>query len=316
MIIAAKAATGGGEAPVIAMLTDNVDDQVYYSRNLTTWDKSAVYETNAVGRAAGLNGNSWLVGTDQTGGAGTGGEIWYTDSFSSWSNATEVYTGTNVVKNRFRTSGTTTVLVGSRNDAGTTRWGIEYTSSVATWSNGTANITTAGEAFGVTTDGTTWLVCGDGSSGSNCYTVTTLGNNWTARTVGISSLTAAAVGGGVWVVTNGSGLLRSSTDLTTWTARTSGFGTSVIFSVIYANNIFVAVGEAGKISTSTDGTTWTARTSGTAFDIRDVAWSATAAKFVACGGNNEVLTSSDGITWSKLQVVNPAVSTFVRVATQ
>ena len=56
--------------------------------------------------------------------------------------------------------------------------------------------------------------------------------------------------------------MTTSTDGTTWTTRTSGFGTTTIRGVTYGDGLYVAVGDSGKLTTSTDGTTWTTRTSG------------------------------------------------------
>ena len=48
-----------------------------------------------------------------------------------------------------------------------------------------------------------------------------------------------------------------------------------LYKVIYANNLWLAVGASGTIKTSTDGTVWTTRTSGTTSDLRGITWSGT-----------------------------------------
>lgn len=60
-----------------------------------------------------------------------------------------------------------------------------------------------------------------------------------------------------------------------FTLRTSQFSSDAILSLAYGQGKFVAVGTSGKISTSTDGTTWVARTSGTGAYLRVVNYSST-----------------------------------------
>ena len=57
-------------------------------------------------------------------------------------------------------------------------------------------------------------------------------------------------GDGLYVAVGGSGKLTNSTDGTTWTARTSGFGTTAIRGVGYGDALYVAVGDSGKLTTS------------------------------------------------------------------
>jgi len=67
-----------------------------------------------------------------------------------------------------------------------------------------------------------------------------------------------------WVAAGISGYLGTtdSTSATTWTTRTSSFGTTQINDVKSNGvNMWVAVGDAGKLATSPDGITWTQRTS-------------------------------------------------------
>jgi hypothetical protein len=47
-------------------------------------------------------------------------------------------------------------------------------------------------------------------------------------------------------------VLSTSSNATSWTARTSTFGASGIQAVAYGAGTFIAVGEDGKISTSGD----------------------------------------------------------------
>lgn len=66
-----------------------------------------------------------------------------------------------------------------------------------------------------------------------------------------------------WVAVGTSGNLATSDSATasSWTARTSSFGTTSVNAVASdGQGIYVAVGDAGKIATSPDGITWTQRT--------------------------------------------------------
>lgn len=126
----------------------------------------------------------------------------------------------------------------------------------------------------------------------------------------IAAKGAAAASGAFpyrWVAAGSSGALATSdsTDLTSWTARTSSFGTTAINGV--ASNgadLYVAVGDSGKLATSTDGITWTQRTSGFGTDpIYGIAygggyWVAVGLNSGGAGSGTRVCTSTDGITWT------------------
>jgi hypothetical protein len=124
-------------------------------------------------------------------------------------------------------------------------------------------------------------------------------NNQTGEFLSITSN-----GSTIYVAVGQSGVLYSSTNSgSTWTSRTSQFGTSSIYSVAFGNGIFVAVGESGKISTSTDGITWTARTANVStnnlWDVKYLNGNFVAVGLGAGGGTGGVTTSTDGITWTK-----------------
>jgi hypothetical protein len=114
------------------------------------------------------------------------------------------------------------------------------------------------------------------------------------------AIVGAIYANGIWVAYGANGKISTSPDGTTWTARTSQFGTSTINGVIWSPSLslFVAVGTAAKLSTSPDGITWTARTSG--FDVtQDIAVIHEGGGSLVIGGSAGVLaTSPDGITWT------------------
>ncbi len=127
------------------------------------------------------------------------------------------------------------------------------------------------------------------------------GVTWTERTTPVSGTTTQiydfTYGNGVYLYCGSSGALGSSTDATTWTARTSGLNTSSnLFGLAYGNGVYALVGQSGIISSSTDGVTWTQRTSGTTAIFNDVTHAN--GLFVAVGVN-VVRTSTDGETWTQ-----------------
>ena len=134
------------------------------------------------------------------------------------------------------------------------------------------------------------------SSGVTIYT-----QRMTAGVNGTSFNSIAYNGSNLWIAAGQSGKLFSSSNGTSWTSRTSGFGTSEILNVAFGNGIFVAVGVSGLMSTSTDGITWTVRTSafGTA-QINHVAY--LNGLWVAVGNQISsgfgISTSTDAITWT------------------
>lgn len=119
---------------------------------------------------------------------------------------------------------------------------------------------------------------------------------------------SAATGGGAtglpyqWVATGISGELYTSTSTTasTWTSRTSSFGTSRINWVASnGTSLYVAVGETGKLGTSPDGITWTQQTSSFSLsDIYGIAYGSDG-YWVACGDGGKVAYSTNGTSWTQ-----------------
>jgi hypothetical protein len=105
-----------------------------------------------------------------------------------------------------------------------------------------------------------------------------------------------------WIVVGGGGELYTSTSTTasSWTSRTSSFGTTAMNEVASnARDLYVAVGDSGKLATSSDGITWTQRTSSFGTDsIFSLAYGLDG-YWVAGGENGKVAYSTDGITWTQ-----------------
>jgi hypothetical protein len=111
-------------------------------------------------------------------------------------------------------------------------------------------------------------------------------------------------GSNLYVAVGNNGTLYSSSDGITWTSRTSGFGTTAIFTVAYGNGLFVAAGNSGILTTSTDGITWTARTSNMGSNqIQQVVYANSVWVGVGYGGGTTntggIIYSTDGITWTR-----------------
>jgi hypothetical protein len=145
------------------------------------------------------------------------------------------------------------------------------------------------------------------------------GTAWTGRTaagdndewmsVAYGTSTFVAVGWGSSGVLDGRGSsgdhVMTSTDGTTWTARTAAGDNDAWKSVAYGNGMYVAVGNANggydAVMTSPYGNTWTVRTPA----VANMNWTAVTYDnnlFVAVAsssaGSPTVMTSPDGITWT------------------
>lgn len=111
------------------------------------------------------------------------------------------------------------------------------------------------------------------------------------------SLMAVTASSGQFVAVGAGGLVVTSPDGVTWTARTSGTA-STLDGVAWSGGQFAAVaGSSGAVITSPDGIIWTAHLAADAPNgLNGIAWSGT--KFAAVGGSGIAVTSADGATWS------------------
>ena len=151
-----------------------------------------------------------------------------------------------------------------------------------------------------------WADAG-GGSGGNYYKITGAGTYTVDLAAGLYSVasTGEVTVGGISVDGN-LGLVNYASDITsivtpedgtTWTTRTSGFGTNPIRGVTYGDGLYVAGGNDGTLTTSTDGITWTTRTSGFGTtSIRGVGYGD--GLYVAVGLSGTLTTSPDAITWT------------------
>jgi hypothetical protein len=126
----------------------------------------------------------------------------------------------------------------------------------------------------------------------------TTGDVWTAATIDAGfTIRGIAYDGTTYVAVGDGGQIWTSTNLTAWTSRTSGFSTSNIRGVAFGGGTFLAVGALGKASTSPTGTTWTAET--TTFGagtINAVVYDGS--QFVIAGATALLFTTPTGVTYT------------------
>lgn len=128
----------------------------------------------------------------------------------------------------------------------------------------------------------------------------------TEKTSGTTPLYAVYGNGAgtLWVAVGSGGAIYTSTDLSTWTSRTSGT-VQDLNDVYYANSLWVAVGNNGTILTSPDAITWTSRTSALSGNLYGIAYGASVWVVVGVFGTTGVAQSSpDATTWTERSTGN------------
>lgn len=183
--------------------------------------------------------------------------------------------------------------------------------------------------FGGSYSATLYVSDGRGGLASLAHNITVNdpARTFTQRTSGTTNtLNAIATNGSLAVAVGGSGgVIRTSTDGVTWTARSvSEFTGNLTFrDVAWDGAKFIAVGTdynftapagwQGTVYTSADGLTWTRRygTTNRSDELYGVAGSSSAG-VVAVGTSGAVLSSADGITWNSIAV--PGVAPNMRGA--
>ena len=120
-----------------------------------------------------------------------------------------------------------------------------------------------------------WIAVGD----SGRWWKSTDGAAWTQQTaIGAVNWNAVATDGTLLVFMSNSGTCQTSTDASTFTSRTSSFGTSAVYRIFYVNSglqanvsgtkgVWFATGAGGLAAYSTNGTTWTQKTTGAGGNI-------------------------------------------------
>lgn len=103
----------------------------------------------------------------------------------------------------------------------------------------------------------------------------------------------------LFVAVGSSGTVLTSTNGKTWTQRATNV-TNILYAITYGNSMYVAVGDTGTILTSPNGITWTKQTSGTSKYIRAINYGN--GLFIAVGDGALVETSPDGTTWTIVDI--------------
>ena len=178
----------------------------------------------------------------------------------------------------------------------------------STWTPGGALGTSAdfrSVAYGLTSSGATthsYVAVGDTGAISRSPAYTSTGAlvwtpvSTTGTTLDGVNLTGATYALGKYIVVGAGGKIAHGTDISTWTAATSGT-TSDLNAIATNGSIVVAVGAGGTIIHSADGITWTAAASVPSTEnLNGVAYS-TKGVWVAVGTNGTLLSSADGSTW-------------------
>lgn len=196
------------------------------------------------------------------------------------------------------------VAVGESNQIDTSTDGVTWTPRTSAFASGTINmvawldgpdifIAANGSGLATSSNGTSWsLVSGEPSPTA-----------WQGFAYSPSLALYVGVG---YVFSSPFDLpyVVTTSDLSSWTERTSGFPVNDVnegvHAVAWSPDLaqFVIVGADGYLARSSNGTSWTVEDSDTTSTtpLRSVAWSADLGLWVAV--NEYVTVSSDGVTWN------------------
>lgn len=151
--------------------------------------------------------------------------------------------------------------------------------------------------------GANWLQC-DGSSVSQATYATLytrlglISDSQKATYTSVSNLPATTnsiiFANSLYVAVGASGAISTSTDLITWTTRTSGTASN-LNCITYGNGLYLAAGVTSALINSTDGITWSALTYGATTTI--IALGYGNGKYLASNNTGLMRTSTDTITW-------------------
>jgi hypothetical protein len=151
------------------------------------------------------------------------------------------------------------------------------------------------------------------------------GTSWNKDiAIATSNINCAATDGNLVVAMFNNGDCYTSTDLENWTLRTSSFGTTAIYRIVYVpttrlanvsgtKGVWFATGASAKAAYSTNGTSWTQKTTGASGNIFMAAYHM--GRFFALGNaSGQTLrrsnTSDPSGTWAQVSATtyNDAVS--------
>jgi hypothetical protein len=161
----------------------------------------------------------------------------------------------------------TTFVCGTR-QAAITANNIQTSSDGTTWASRHDSATDQDYYFSAATDGTAVALCGYAQAtgkGSIVESSTATGTYTKRADVGSGGsiiFYCIAYGNGLWVAVSANGVIYTSSNRTSWTARTSGT-TANLYAVVYhaPSALWIAYG-VGVALSSPDGITWTPRAPG------------------------------------------------------
>jgi hypothetical protein len=190
---------------------------------------------------------------------------------------------------------------------------IWSSSDGATWTRRGTPLGISSTINGATYGGGRFLLVGEtrcctGPDPSALALISSDGINWsvvsTAPAGNSRSLNAVAFGLSQYVAVGNQGVILTSADVSSWSARNSGVTTS-LRGVAFGGGAFVAVGQNRTVLRSADGISWQQSTvpATTGLAYEDVTY--TGAQFVVVGDQGTVLTSPDGSTWTNRSLSAP-----------
>jgi hypothetical protein len=158
----------------------------------------------------------------------------------------------------------------------------------------------------VTYDATLGLFIAVGDTGEIQTSPPSIPTVWTRRASGGGNFYKIATNGlGLCVAVGQSGLIKYSTNGTSWTSATSPF-TGDIKAIEFGGGLFVFGTTDGDIASSPSGSAWTARrTLGGASDIGCLVFHSALGFLYSYGADQDVFRSVDGITWTKIHNTLP-----------
>jgi hypothetical protein len=149
-------------------------------------------------------------------------------------------------------------------------------------------------------DGTQWIIAGSFDLLDSLYKSTDA-IDWTAITVSNSNINDIVYNGSLYVVVTDSIYkdvqIYTSSDASTWTARTSNFKGLCI---AYNSDKWVIGGESG-IQYSSNGTTWIKSSTCPLTKVNKIVWNGFLWIAVGRGPNSSIVTSIDGMRWYNIK---------------
>jgi hypothetical protein len=225
-------AVGAGIVVTVGGENDNFS-AARSTNNGQTWSSSTL----------GFEGFAVIYGDSKFVAVGAGTKAAYSTDGSTWTQSSTTLT------NLFWTDvayGAGKFVAVAQTNLGLATTTYAYSSDGSTWTESTLPI--GGAWTAIIWDGNEFIALsttGGVARSSN-------GTSWTAIDTTMSSVNDLTYGNGYYVACRDSATIYYSTDAVTWTAKDSGAGTAVNFSVKYGNGRFITVGNSTQARWATD----------------------------------------------------------------